>query len=116
MKFVRKFWVQPFLGYPDIMALDQGPQFSSPIEASFLSKHGIEAQHTEVESQVALSVNERYHAFLLAVYAKRHDDNFQFDKNHTISLAVKAENHTVGPCRLVLTIQYLLLDPCRGSP
>lgn len=51
-----------------------------------------------------MGVNECYHALLRAVYTKVLEDNFQLDKTHALSLAVRAVNDTAGPHGLVCTL------------
>ena len=63
-----KIWVIPYVGYPDELRCDQGPQLRSKRWCDILQLSGINLNFSEVESHNALGVGERYRAFLLKIF------------------------------------------------
>lgn len=97
-------WVSTYIGFPDCVQVDQGPQFKSHEFRSMLSSAGILVQPSGVESHNALGNGERYHAYLRQVFKKIRDEVTSLDKHDTLRLAIKAVNDTAGPNGLVPTL------------
>lgn len=97
-------WVSVYVGYPDYVAIDQGPQFQSHEFKSFLNSAGIQLRPSGIESHNALGNGERYHSYLRSVYHKVRDDATQLSKADALRLAIKAVNDTAGPAGLVPTL------------
>lgn len=97
-------WVERYIGYPAILALDQGPQFTSREWESLMKDADIKPHHSGVESHNALGNGERYHSFLRRLYDKVRADNVNLSEERALSLAVKACNDTAGPKGLVPTL------------
>lgn len=97
-------WVSTYLGFPDCVALDQGPQFQSQEFLSLLSSAGIVVHPSGIESHNALGNGERYHAYLRKVYTKIRDEVPNLKKEDALRLAIKAFNDTAGPHGLVPTL------------
>lgn len=101
----------PWLGYPETLAYDQGPQFSSSIWKTLLSRHGTTPQPLGVKSHNALDVDKRYHSFLQRIYSKIREDNQELDREHALSLATKVVSDTAGLQRLVPTLLVFGSEP-----
>lgn len=99
-----KIWVNPYLGYPEILAFDQGLQFTNNLWKSFLQKYGITTQPSGVEIHNAFGVNERYHAYLRSIYRETEEDDPSIRKEQALAMALKAVNDTAGPNGLVPTL------------
>lgn len=56
--------VKGYVGYPDTLALDQGPPLTSAEWLNLASSAGTSIQPSDVESHKTTSVGERYHAYL----------------------------------------------------
>lgn len=101
--FIR-IWVSPYIGYPDVISVDQGPQFKSLDWKNLLQAACIKEHTSGVESHNSLGVGERYHSFLCHVYNKFRADNATISRQYALQLAVKATNDTAGPSELVPTL------------
>lgn len=99
-----RIWVSPYIGYPDEVSTDQGPQFRATEWKNLLQAAGIKENSSGVESHNALGVGERYHAYLRRVYNKVRAENPTLTTNNALQLAVKATNDTAGPSGLVPTL------------
>lgn len=97
-------WVVRYIGYPDALALDKGPQFTSKEWESLMKEADIEIHPSGVESYNALGNGERYHAFLLKIYDNVRADAADISEERALSLAIKARNDTDGPNGLVHTL------------
>lgn len=63
-----------YLGFSDIAAVDQRPQFQSYKRNTFLAHHVIAGKFFGFESHNALDVGKQYHPYLRQTYARiRHD-------------------------------------------
>lgn len=63
-------WISPYLGYPDVIAVYEGPQLRSLEWKSLLQADGIKQHSSSVEIHNSLGVGERYHSFLRRVCQK----------------------------------------------
>ena len=99
-----KIWVSPYLGYPDEVRCDQGPQFRSKRWDDILRMAGISKKLSGVESHNSLGVGEKYHDFLRTIFCKVTATYRYLDKNFALTLSVKAMNDTAGPDGLVPTL------------
>ena len=103
-KTFMSIWVCVYIGFPDIMATDQGPQFKSSLWENLVNMAGIRQNFSGVQSHNALGVGERYHSFLRQIYRRVRHDHPNLDKTYTLSLSVKAMNDTAGYHGLVPTL------------
>lgn len=90
-------WVAPYIGYPDIVILDQGPQFQSTEFSGLLTAAGIQKKSAGVESHNALGEVERYHAYLRNVFERVQSEHTGVAEETLLALTVKACNDTAGP-------------------
>lgn len=98
-------WVAPYVGYPECLAFDQGPQFGKSGDwHGLLLSAGIKEQPSGVESHNALGNGERYHAFLRRVFNKVRADSPELSEELSLALSLKAVNDTAGPNGLVPTL------------
>ncbi|CDF36767.1 unnamed protein product [Chondrus crispus] len=97
-------WVCVYIGFPDAMATDQGPQFKSQRWKTLLLLAGIKHFQSGVQSHNALGVGERYHAFLRDIYRKVRLQHPGIERSHCLSLSLKAMNDTAGYHGLVPTL------------
>lgn len=104
-------WVSPYVGYPDCISCDQGPQFQSNEWKNLLHSSRIKLQPSGVESHNALGVWERYGFFLRHVFNKFRTDSSKLSGEQALSLAIKVFNDTAGPNVLVPTILVLGIMP-----
>lgn len=100
----REMWVSMYVGYPDIISADQGPQFRSKYWRSVTKLAGIVLKLSAVESQNAINVRQTYHDFLRRIFNKAKADNHQLLDEDVLVLSTKALNDTVGPNGLVPTL------------
>lgn len=101
---MTRIWFHVYMGFPDVIAHDQGPQFTSEEWKGLLQLHGITSKASGVESHNALGTNERYHRFLRNVFAKIRADDPTISTELALSTAVRAVNDTAGPSGLVPTL------------
>lgn len=104
-------WVSPYVGYPDCISVDQGPQFQSDEWKNLLLESGIKLQPSSVESHNALGVGERHHFFLRRIYNKVKTDTPRLSGRQALSLSIKAINDTARPNGLVPTLLVLGVMP-----
>lgn len=97
-------WITVFTGYPNIIAHDEGPQFTAKHFQASCSQIGIISKETPTQSQSSLSICERYHSIIRKVYNKLKEDFPTQKKHHRLSLAVHAANNTAGPEGLTSSI------------
>ena len=100
----REMWVSMYVGYPDIISADQGPQFRSKYWRSVTKLAGIVLKLSGVESHNAINVGETYHEFLRRIFNKAIADNHQLSHEDLLVLSTKALNDTAGPNGLVPTL------------
>lgn len=104
-------WVSPYVGFPDEVATDQGPQFVSAEWKSLLQRSGVRERPSGVESHNALGVGERYHSYLRRIYNKVRTRDPAMDPKYALQLAIKAVNDTAGPSGLVPTLLVFGVHP-----
>lgn len=97
-------WVLAYIGFSDIIATDQGPQFKSSRWKSLLLTAGIKHKPSGVQSHNAIGVGERYHSFLRQIYRKVRCEHPNVENQYALTLAVKAMNDSAGPHGLVPTL------------
>lgn len=97
-------WVNKYVGFPDLIAVDQGPQFQSNEWKSLCQLAGIEFKPSGVESHNAINVGERYHAYLRRIFNKIENSHKEMPPQQILSTAVRAMNDTAGPNGLVPTL------------
>ena len=93
-----------YIGFPEVMATDQGPQFKFDRWRNLLNLAGITHHPSGVQSHNALVVGERYHSFLRGIYRKARQQHPQPENKHILALSVKAMNDTAGYYGLVPTL------------
>lgn len=86
-----------YFGYPEVVAIDQGPRFTSGLWASLLQAAGIKSQTSGVESHNAIGNGERYHSYLRHVFSKVCTDTAKIMDEHALAVTVKAVKDTSGP-------------------
>lgn len=97
-------WAQAYAGHPQLMHVDQAPQFTSPIWQGLCNSARIELVKSGVESHNALGAGERYHAYLRTIYRKVRLGHPGIDQETALSTAVAAMNQTAGPRGLAPTL------------
>ena len=93
-----------YIGFPDVMATDQGPQFKSDRWSNLLNLAGITHHPSGFQSHNAFGVGERYHSFLRGIYRKARQQHPQLENEHILALSVMAMNDTAGYHVLVPTL------------
>ena len=99
-----EIWANKYIGFPDIISVDQGPQFQSLEWKSLLQLAGIIFKPSGVESHNAINVGERYHSYLRRLYNKIENANPGMTPDLILSMAVSAMNDTAGTNGLVPTL------------
>lgn len=94
-------WVTPYVGHPDLMHTDQGPQLISGQWRALLAANGIKHLESGVESHNSLGAGERYHAFMRQLFLRVRAAHPTVDREHALSLAVWTMNQTAGTHGLV---------------
>lgn len=97
-------WANAYVGHPQILHVDQAPQFSSPSWRALATSAGTQLVLSGVESHNALGGGERYHAFLRTIYRKVRMSHPGVPPEAALSLSVAAMNQTAGPRGLVPTL------------
>lgn len=97
-------WVHPYVGHPQIMHTDQAPQFKAPTWTALTNSADTTLVLTGIESQNALGVGERYHAFLRLIYLKIRLPYSGLSQEMALRMATAAMNQTAGPRGLVPTL------------
>lgn len=97
-------WVTTYVGFPEILALDQDAQFCSDEQCSLAQGSGISLHHSGVERHNAIGNGERYHSYLRRVFHKVQSNTPNLSDEIALTLAVKACNDTAGPKGLVPTL------------
>lgn len=97
-------WVSVYIGFPDVIAVDQGPQFESLEWTNLVKAAGITEQSSVVERHNALGVGENYHSYLRRVYHKVIGDDPSLERDLALQLAFKSIKDTAGPSGLVPTL------------
>lgn len=94
-------WAATYIGYPDIIRLDQESAFMSKEFKSLTNSAGIELKISGVESHNAIGPGERYHAPLRHIFLKILEDYPNLNQEIALQLSVKSMNDTMGPEGLV---------------
>ena len=93
-----------YIGYPDIISADQGPQFRSKYWRTAAKMSEIELKLSVVESHNAINVGETYYEFLRRIFNKAKAGNPERCDEDFLVLLTKALNDTAGPNGLVPTL------------
>ena len=101
---IIEFWVSVFIGFPNIIAHDQGPQFQSDYFQNSCAQFGIITKETPTESHNSLSLCERYHSIIRRIFYKIRGDFPDLPKEVVLSLAVHSVNSFAGPDGLTPTL------------
>ncbi len=91
-----KIWVAAYVGYPQELHVDQGPQLQAPQWRARVEAAGIKQRDSGVESHKLLGAGERYHAFLRQIFRRVRAAHRTIDKGQALSLSVWAMNQTAG--------------------
>lgn len=94
-------WVTPYVGHPDLMHTDQGPQLISGQWRALLAPNGMKHLESGVESHNSLGAGERYHAFMRQLLLRVRAAHPTVDREHALSLADWTMNQTAGTHGLV---------------
>lgn len=100
----QKIWSLPYVGHPEHMHADQGPQLKSRRWECLCHLAGIDLTLSGVEEHNALGEGERYHAYLRQTFNKVKADFPTIPDSYSLHIAVKAVNDTAGPNGLVPTL------------
>lgn len=100
----QMIWSLKYVGHPDTLHADQGPQFHSRRFKGLIHLSGISLKLSGVESHNALGEGERYHSYLRHIYNKVKAEHTNIDPAYVLQLAIKALNDTAGPKGLVPTL------------
>lgn len=104
-------WVQPYVGHPQVVHVDQAPQLASPIWRALTRSAGTDLAQSGVESHNTLAAGERHHAFLRTIYRKVRADHLSLPQAAALSTAVPAMNQTTSPRGLVPTLLVFGIVP-----
>lgn len=83
-----RIWACIYIGFPDVMSADQGPQFKSTRRETLMLNVEITFHLSGVQSHNGLGVREGYHAFLRLTYRKVMLQHPQISKAHSLALSV----------------------------
>lgn len=97
-------WAVVYIGFPDIISADEGPEFRSSEWKNLLQTAGIQFKLSGVESHNAINSGERYHSYLRSIFERVRNEHNELDNDDILSIAVKACNDTAGPNGLVPTL------------
>lgn len=97
-------WAQAYAGHPQVVHVDQAPQFTSPTWQGLRNSARFELVKSGVESHNALGAGERYNAYLQTIYRKVRLGHPGIDQETALSTAVAAMNQTTGPRGLAPTL------------
>lgn len=101
---MTRIWFHQYMGIPDVISDDQGPQFISDEWRGLLQLHGITSKASGVKSHNTLGTNERYHTFLKNMFSNVLAEDPSLYPDLALWTAVKAVNDTASPPRLVPTL------------
>ena len=108
-----RIWACVNRGLPDVMATDQGPEFTFNRGETFANLVGIRYNLSGVHSHNALGVGGRYHSFLRSIYRRVRQGHPNLGKSFALSLSEKTMNDTAGYKGLVPTL-LVFLEHCHG--
>lgn len=97
-------WVTLYLGFPELMMVDQGTQFTSTRWEQRVATFGTVLKKTSgIESHNSLGLGERYHVPLRHIYTKIGTAQPYNGQELVLRLACKVMNDTAGPDGIVPT-------------
>lgn len=99
-----KTWVHPYVGQPQVLHIDQAPQFESPTWKAWTYSAGSTLILSGIESHNALGDGERYHSFLRLIYRKVRLAHPGLTQDKALSMATATMNQNAGPRGLVHTL------------
>lgn len=97
-------WMMTYFGYPVVLVVDKGPQFTGNEWNSLTHNAGIEVHSSGVESHNAIAPGERYHLYIRRVFRKVRTSMTQISDDLALTVAVNACNDTAVPNGLVPTL------------
>lgn len=106
-----KIWVAAYVGYPQELHVDQGPQLQAPQWRARVEAAGIKQRDSGVESHNSLGAGERYHAFLRQIFRRVRAAHPTIDKGQALSLSVWAMNQTAGPMGISPVLLVFGINP-----
>lgn len=96
-------WVCVYLGFPDVIATDQGPHLRSQRWKRLLFLAKTKLKHSGVQSHNDLGVGERYHGHFRAIYRKVQYEYQHVDKHQSLAISFKTMNDTASLHSLVVS-------------
>lgn len=103
-------WGVRYIDFPDIIALDQGPEFTSTEWLNLAQTAGIKFC-PGIESQSAIGATEGYNPYLCRIYNKMRSESPSLSPMMTFSLPVKITNDAAGPSGLVPSLLVVSIIP-----
>ena len=94
---IVEHWVCLFSRFPDIIAHDQGSQFTSDFFTNMCAELAIETNPIPTESPNSLSICERYHPLIRRISRKIRVDFPTMELPLALSIACHAVTTTAGP-------------------
>lgn len=110
-KALVRFLVSTYIGLPDIISADEGPEFRSAEWKNVMTLAGIKFNLSGVETHNAINTGERYEKFLRTTFEKVRGERTGMSKEDILQTAVKACNDTAGPNGLVPILLVLGFMP-----
>jgi hypothetical protein len=103
---LRAYWIDVYLGPPDILTHDVGTNFASEEFRQYATSMSITTKEVPVEAHQSVGIVERYHAPLRRAYIIIREElkGKGIDKDVMLQMAVKAVNDTAGPDGIVPTL------------
>lgn len=98
--FVR-IWINNYIGYTEILAAYQGPQFLSGEFCALCLVHGIRIKHLRVQSYNTIGIGELYRLFLPEGYNRVSNSHTDLAHDQIIKIPIRTANDTADPDRLV---------------
>lgn len=90
-----------YLGYPNVIRLEQEASFAPKTFARLARLHGIEPQFTDVESHNSIHPEELYHSPLRRLFKIIRRNHPEIHPYIALRYALNGNNDTVGPDELV---------------
>lgn len=99
-----KIWVNVFMGYSDVLAFDQEPQFSNTNWNTYFTQSGIPKHQSGVESHNSLEVGERYHSCLRRTFESVKPNTPSTSDELELFQSIRDINDTAAPSGLIPTL------------
>ena len=101
---LRTFWIDTYLGPPDLISTDAGKQFTSREFKQFAANMGIVVKTVPVEAHHSIGLVERYHGLIRRVDTIILTEIPGIEPELALQMSFKALNDSVGPNGLVPTL------------